>query len=274
VRWLVIAIASWACACKGDPPQQPRRDPQPGAAAPSGAARVAEVDAAIDAMRPALLLAEPTETVSACVGPLDVVAIDHEAARLIAAGRPAPEGARFMTPPEISAVVRYAARSALSPDDVTAIRAWAAARPASFVWGFLDRTLVDDRFEGVLHVIDATSKSVLCHTPITAASTEAAVVARAVSEKLAVLRAGKDVVTLQDPSTDNRGPPPEAGVIGRDATGVCFTYRDLVAEKDAFACERTMKACLGERLARRQDRTRRLSQVSACVEVGSAATPR
>ena len=54
------------------------------------------------------------------------------------------------------------------------------------------------------HVVDPRSKSVLCDTPITAPSSET--VAKALSDKLAALRAGTDVVVVPDPLTDNRGP--------------------------------------------------------------------
>jgi len=228
MRWALVLIA--ACACKDAPSRQATRQPPLAQSAANGAQREPEVDAAIDAMRPALLLAEPTETISGCEGPLEVFAIDHEAALLIAAGRAPPEGVHFTTPAEIDAVVRYASKSALGPGDVDAIRAWAKARPRDAVWGFLETTAVarrarpDGGYEGVLHVIDARTKAVLCHTPVTARSSDKGEVATAVSGKLAALRAGTDVVTLPDPETDNRGP---------------LLARDRIAETEKWHCSRS-----------------------------------
>jgi hypothetical protein len=310
VRWPLVWIA--LCACKGD---APKTAPTVERVASRGPQRFPEVDAAIDAMRPALLLAEPTETVSACKGPLEVVAIDHEAALLIAAGRPAPQGAQLTTPPEIASVVRYASKSTLSQEDVAAIQTWAKARPASFVWGFLDGATVNGAYEGVLHVIDTKTRAVLCHTPIKAPSSDRFQIVKALSDKLALLRAGTDEVTLPDPATDNRGPPLEVRLItdgptwhcsridferrstrcyrdkaacadfyGRNevlgyekcstqGTAVCFTYRDLAAEKDAFSCHMTMESCIHNRNATKTDPDHPASEVSACTEVGGAMKP-
>jgi len=268
MRWPLVWIA--LCACRGDAPNKARREVPK---VEQGPQRFPEVDAAIDAMRPALLLAEPTETVSACKGPLEVVAIDHEAALLIAAGRPAPQGAQLTTPPAIAAVVRYASKGTLSPDDVTAIQTWAQARPASFVWGFLDGATVDGAYEGVLHVIDAKTKTVLCHTQIKAPSANPAQVAAAVADKLAVLRAGTDVVVVPDPLTDNRGPALESARIpGATKKGsVCVTYRDVAIERDVFAVQPTMQACMQHRVGLKAERKN--VEVSACTEVGGATKP-
>jgi hypothetical protein len=210
---------------------------------PNSLHRFAEVDATIDAMRPALLLAEPTEMISACTGPLEVVAIDHEAARLIAAGRAARDGTHFTTPSEIDAVVRYASKSKLFTGDVGAVRKWAREKPGEIVWGFLetkvrqdpeqrqDMSFVGGSYEGVLHVVDPKTKAVLCHTPVTARSSDTVEtvvmdnakqsarvaddllarnfrqqVGKAVSDKLAALRAGKDSVPLREPEPE---PTPE-----------------------------------------------------------------
>lgn len=313
MRWALVAIAF--CACKSDRHAKPEATGTTSANPPDGARRYPEVDAAIDAMRPALLLAEPTEEVSACKGPLEVFPIDQEAALLIAGGRAAGAGSRFTVPSEIDAVVRYASKSTLSSADITAIRTWASARPRDGVWGFLERSpFVERGYEGVLHVIDPKTRVVLCHTPITAPSLEG--VAAALSEKLATLRAGKDVVTLPDPATDNRGPALDRGQIaetetwhcsrstsdrkstrcyretadcarfyedneplgysrcGTQSTAVCFTYRDLVAEKDAYGCHTTMESCLHKRRVTKEDRDHPATAISRCTELGtSAATP-
>jgi hypothetical protein len=253
VRWVVIAVALGAC--KSDPPQA-TRVPQPAAA--GSPRREPEVEAAIDAMRPALLLAEPTDTLSACVGPLEVVAIDQDAALLIAAGRPAPQGKQFTTPPEINAVVRYASKGALSSSDVSAIQAWARPRPAGFVWGFLDSKA------RVLQVVDVKTRSVLCHTPLGEGPESSAV-----ADKLAVLRAGTDIVVQPDPATDNSGPPLDPAQIPRGTMGVCFTYRDVGAEKNAFECETTLKACLANRRAVKSQPHRPVTRVSACTQLAT-----
>lgn len=312
MRWVHVAVV--LAGCKDTPPRQATGHQRVEHSEPAGAHRYPEVDAAIDAMRPALLLAEPTETISACSGPLEVFAIDQEAALLIAAGRPARPGARFTTPPEIDAVVRYASRGQLASADVTAIQRWASARPRDAVWGFLETKLdennpIEGSYEGVLHVIDAKARAVLCHTPITAPSLET--VGTAVSDKLATLRAGTDVVTLPDPATDNRGPRLAAGRIPdgpkwhctqstsdrkvtrcmrdraaciayvaenealgyttcRDqSTTVCVTYRDLANEKDAFACHATMESCMNRRRVLKTSPEERTAEVSACTELGS-----
>ncbi len=238
MRWILVAVALGAC--KDAPTRQATRDQRPEHSEPNGARRYPEVDATIDAMRPALLLAEPTDTISACSGPLEVFAIDQEAALLIAAGRAAAPGARFMTPPEAEALVRYASKGPLFPNDVAAIEAWARARPAAFVWGFLDGATVEGAYEGVLHVIDAKTKAVLCHTPIKAPSSDRFHIVSALSDKLALLRGGADEVTLPDPATDNRGPPLEARLIAAGPTWHCsrndFDRRSTRCYRDKAAC--------------------------------------
>lgn len=263
MRWSHVWIV--VCACKGEPA---KKAPKQEGVAPSGPRRFPEVDAAIDAMRPALLLAEPTETVSACKGPLEVVAIDHEAALLIAAGRPAPQGVKFAVAAS-DALVRYASKSPLSQDDVTAIEVWARARPAGSLWGFLDGVLVDGKYEGVLHVIDAKSRAVLCHTQFAAASSAPLFVSEALGHKLALLRAGTDVVVVPDPLTDNRGPALESARIptATKKGSVCLTYRDVATEKDEFACHPTMTSCMQQRVALKSERKN--IEVSACTEVGT-----
>lgn len=319
MRWALVVIAF--CACKSEPHAKPETNSTMRPSEPNGARRYPEVDAAIDAMRPALLLAEPTETISACAGPLEVFAIDHEAALQIAAGRAARPGALFTTPAQIDAVVRYASKSQLAPGDESAIRSWASARPRDAVWGFLETTpdadpaqpgdspFVEHGYEGVLHVIDPKTRTVLCHTPITARSRET--VAEAVRDKLATLRAGTDVVTLPDPATDNRGPRLAAGRIpdgpkwyciestsdrnvtmcerDRNAcvayykdnealgytecsergTAVCVTFRDIAKEKDRYWCHKTMASCMNHRRVLKTFTEQPMSGVSACVELGS-----
>jgi hypothetical protein len=211
---------------------------------PSGLHRFPEVDATIDAMRPALLLAEPTETISACAGPLEVFALDHEAARLIAAGRAARDGTQFTAPSDIDAVVRYASKSKLFTGDVSAVRKWARDKPGELVWGFLetkvrqapeqraDMSFVGGSYEGVLHVVDPKTKTVLCHTPVTARSSDKVQtvvmdnakqsarvaddllardfrqqVGKAVNDKLAALRAGKDAVQMPEPAEPEAATP-------------------------------------------------------------------